>query len=402
MTVLDEARYCRACGNMFSHPVHGPEATGPDAHPFQLPASHTTPVTETAVTRGSNTSHTSHGKGEEVDQEAQDALLLGDVRDGAWLDAQEFPPLRWAVPGLLPEGMSLLVGPPKSGKSWLIGNILLAVAAGGHALGRLAVGPPRRVLYLALEDGDRRMQSRCRIILEDGPIPGLFHYKVTVPPGKVLPVLEAWMRRYPDTAMAVLDTLGRVMPPAMQGESSYQRDYRVGAGLKRITDERPGLSLVVVHHDRKAASEDFVDAVSGTNGLAGSADAVIVLARKRKASDAVLKVTGKDVPEEEYALRLEDGTRWVLDGRTLAEAAANVEKREESQELGETSTAILAFIAQRVEPVRAAEITGKFGKSAAEYLRRLEQSGRLLKPKRGYYQVPPPPDHPELDFDPPE
>ncbi|NVI88234.1 AAA family ATPase [Actinomadura sp. BRA 177] len=339
---------------------------------------------------------------EETDQEAADAALLGDVRDGAWLDAQEFPPLRWAVPGLIPEGMSLLVGPPKSGKSWLIGNVLLAVAAGGHALGRLAVGSPRRVLYLALEDGDRRMQSRCRIILEGSPIPGLFHYKVTVPPGKVLPVLEAWMRRYPDTSMAVLDTLGRVMPPAMQGESSYQRDYRVGAGLKRITDERPGLSLVVVHHDRKAAAEDFVDAVSGTNGLAGSADAVIVLARRRKATDAVLKVTGKDVPEEEYALLLEDGTRWVLDGEDLRQSAANVERREQTQNLGDTSTAILDYIGRSVEPVRAGEITDKFGRNAAEYLRRLEQSGRLVKPKRGLYVVPSPLDDPELDFDLPE
>ncbi len=258
------------------------------------------------------------------------------------------------------------------------------------------------MLYLALEDGDRRMQSRCRIILEGSPIPGLFHYKVTVPPGKVLPVLEAWMRRYPDTSMAVLDTLGRVMPPAMQGESSYQRDYRVGAGLKRITDERPGLSLVVVHHDRKAAAEDFVDAVSGTNGLAGSADAVIVLARRRKATDAVLKVTGKDVPEEEYALLLEDGTRWVLDGEDLRQSAANVERREQTQNLGDTSTAILDYIGRSVEPVRAGEITDKFGRNAAEYLRRLEQSGRLVKPKRGLYVVPSPLDDPELDFDLPE
>ncbi|MBO2439810.1 AAA family ATPase [Actinomadura nitritigenes] len=355
---------------------------------------------EPPVTSHSHTPHGSHTPPEAEDQEAEDAALLAGVRDGAWLDVQDFPPLRWAVPGLIPEGLTLLVGPPKAGKSWLLANLLLSIAYGGRALGRLPVGPARRVLYLALEDGDRRMQSRCRIILDGEPIPGLFHYKTTIPPGRVIAVIEAWMRRHPDTAMVVLDTLGKVMPQALQGESSYQRDYRIGSALKRVADATPGLSLVLIHHDRKAAAEDFVDAVSGTNGLAGSADSIVVLARNRKSEEAVLKVTGRDVPEEEYALRLEDGTRWMLDGDDLRQAAVNVGRREQTQNLGDTSTAILDYIGRQLEPVRAAEITDKFGKSAAEYLRRLEQSGRLHKPKRGLYVVPSAPDDPELDFAP--
>ena len=318
-----------------------------------------------------------------------DAELLADVRDGAWLDAQDFPPLKWAVPGLIPEGLTLLVGPPKAGKSWLLGNILLAIAAGGVALGKLPVGKARRVLYLALEDGDRRMQSRCRIILDGDPIPGLFSYKTTVPPGKVMAVIEAWMRRYPDTAMIVLDTLGKVMPESRQGESAYQRDYRVGAALKRVADDNPGLAVVVVHHDRKAASEDFVDAVSGTNGLAGSADSIVVLARKRKASDALLKVTGRDVPEEEYALRLEDGTKWVLDGGNLSEAAENAEKRSETEQVSEKSEQIIDFIRQRPDrQATAKEVADEFGGDVYKYLTRHTDAGRLTKPKRGVYAVP--------------
>lgn len=78
--------------------------------------------------------------------------LLSGVRDGTWLGAQTFPPLRYSVPGVVPEGLTLLVGPPKAGKSWLALAVLLAVASGGRALGKLRVGAPRRVLYLALED----------------------------------------------------------------------------------------------------------------------------------------------------------------------------------------------------------------------------------------------------------
>src|ERR1700677_2927422 len=116
--------------------------------------------------------------------------------------------------------------------------------------------------------------------------------------------------------MVVIDTLGKVMPPAIPGESAYQRDYRVGSALKRIADDNPGLSVVVLHHDRKAASEDFVDSVSGTHGLAGSADTVVVLARKRQSNEGVLMVTGRDVEENEYALTMQDAA-WRLDGADL-------------------------------------------------------------------------------------
>ena len=96
--------------------------------------------------------------------------VLAEMFNGAWLDTQEFPPLEYAVAGIVPEGFGLLVSPPKAGKSWLVCGIGLACAAGGLALGRIRVDK-RPVLYLALEDGQRRLQSRCRRIMCDQPIP---------------------------------------------------------------------------------------------------------------------------------------------------------------------------------------------------------------------------------------
>ena len=74
----------------------------------------------------------------EVEQEFN---LLDLVRTGDWLDTQDFPPLQWAVFGLIPEGFGLLTGPPKAGKSWCAFGIGLAVAAGGHAFGKVPTGP---------------------------------------------------------------------------------------------------------------------------------------------------------------------------------------------------------------------------------------------------------------------
>ena len=108
---------------------------------------------------------TAAGVDDEVD-------ILAGMRNGAWLDAQVFPPLEYVVPALITEGAGILIGPPKLGKSWLVANFGLACAAGGSALGRIRV-TPRPVLYLALEDGERRLQSRFRTITCGEPIPGI-------------------------------------------------------------------------------------------------------------------------------------------------------------------------------------------------------------------------------------
>ncbi|GAA4664068.1 AAA family ATPase [Amycolatopsis dongchuanensis] len=318
------------------------------------------------------------------------AKLLAGVRNGTWLDQQSFPPLVYAVDGLIPEGFSLLIGPPKAGKSWLLGGLLLAVASGGYALGKIPLSTKRPVFYLALEDGDRRMQARARKILGDSePIPELFHYITKIEPGQVFATIEAFLTIHPDTALVVLDTLGKVMPNAGMGESPYQRDYRIGSRLKQITDGHQGLAIVVVHHDRKASAEDFVDSVNATNGLAGSADTIMVLDRKRQSSDGLLKVTGRDVPEAEYALQMIDG-HWTLDGANLADAAATARRRAETIELGDTSNGIIAFVAQHPEGVAAKEIRDRFGAGADTYLKRLVDSDRLVKVKRGVYAAPDP------------
>jgi AAA domain len=80
-------------------------------------------------------------------EEEADRQLLAGLRTGDWLDCQTFPPITWTVPGLVPQGITLLVGPPKAGKSWLSLNIALAAAAGGRALGALPVDEPQLVVH---------------------------------------------------------------------------------------------------------------------------------------------------------------------------------------------------------------------------------------------------------------
>jgi hypothetical protein len=309
--------------------------------------------------------------------------LLATLRTGAWLDAQVFPPLAYAVPGLIPEGSVLLVGAPKIGKSWLVLAVGLAAASGGKALG-LDV-PKRPVLYLALEDGDRRLQDRCRRLLADDPIPPEFQYITRIEPGRIIDTIGAWLHWQPNPPLVILDTLGKVLPPTQPGEDRYQRDYRVGTTLKRLADQHPGMTLLTNHHDRKAAAEDFVDSVSGTHGLAGAADAVILLTRKRHETSGLLKVTGRDAPESEYAVTLSDGCAWDLDGADLDEAAAGARQARLTGGVSDRSAEIIAFVAANPPHVRAGEVEDKFGPDARRYLKRLADSNRLRRLSRGLY-----------------
>jgi hypothetical protein len=319
------------------------------------------------------------------------ATLLAGLRTGDWLDAQTFPPLTWVVPGLVPEGMSLLIGGPKIGKSWWSLDVALAASSGGRALGSIPTGPPRPVLLLALEDGDRRLQDRARQLLGSGEkIPGRLHYLTRLEPNMLIPTMEAWLGTVSAAdpePLVILDTLGKVMPIASPGESAYQRDYRVAGRLKMVTDSRPGMALLVLHHDRKAASDDFVDGVSGTNGIAGAADTILVIQRDRTETSGMFKVTGRDVTEAEYAVTVTDG-RWRLDGADLRSAAGRAAQVKVTSGLADQSAAIVRFVTSCSNPVRAtdvAEAMDMTAKDAAQYLHRLFKAGKLRRPDRGLY-----------------
>ncbi len=320
--------------------------------------------------------------------------LLGSIRDGQWLDRQKFAPLRYAVPGIVPEGLTVLAGAPKVGKSWIVLDWLLAVASGGVALGGIPVPAGRDVLYLALEDSDRRMQERSRRLLgnewrPDEPIPPRFQYMTVVSPMLLIATIAAWLEVY-QSGLVVVDTLGKVLPPAMNGETPYSRDYRIMSELHAVAASWPGCSLLMSHHDRKAVTADFVEAVSGTNGIAGGADTVLVLTRDRNQPAGLLQVTGRDVHEGAYALTF-DGGIWSLDGGSLAAASESAEKRRAEIGVGDRSRDIIDAVCAHPDGVTAPDIAAKLGidvKTAGAYLGRLAAAGRLARPSRGHYTPP--------------
>ncbi|MEV6680839.1 AAA family ATPase [Streptomyces erythrochromogenes] len=295
------------------------------------------------------------------------------------LMATEFPEPKWAVPGIISEGVNLLAGPPKVGKSWLSLGLALSVAAGGTAMDTIPVeGGP--VLYLALEDTPRRLQTRMGKILGSNRAPSGLTLATSCPP---LPqggneAIAQWLDRNPEARMVVIDVFAKMRGNSAPGASAYDADYAAVGHAKRIADHY-GVAMVLVHHVRKAASDDFLAEVSGTNGLAGAADATLVLKRARGQADGVLHVTGRDVDEAEYALRFyaEAGAWQLLEGPAA------------DHTIGDSRATILRYVRENpgAAPKQIAEGTGLTSDLVRQTCSRMAKDVQLIR-KDGGYVVP--------------
>lgn len=301
-----------------------------------------------------------------------------------WLTGQTFPPTEYVVPGVIPEGLTILVAPPKIGKSWMVLGLGVAAATGGLAFDVIPVDR-RPVLYLALEDGPRRLQSRLQAIgVTAGPKD--LHFMTEVPAG-AMATIEAFLERHAVAKpLVILDTLGKVRG-AYGGNDAYGNDYTQMSQLKLLADRRPGSSLIVVHHTNKGEKSDFLDSVSGTQGLAGAADSILLIRRDRQTEGSTLHVTSRDAKEGEYSMTLIDGV-WKLDGSSLREAAEAVHTKTATEGVGDDMTEIIKLVTKYPEGIKPKDVATLMHWDDSKvrlYLRRATEAGRIANPKRGLY-----------------
>ena len=235
---------------------------------------------------------------------------------------KEFEPMRWTVPNLIPEGLIILAGKPKVGKSWLALHLCHSVAfpKGGYALGKIEVEPGKAVYY-GLEDSERRLQERLKGIACDLPLPeNLFisnHLERLDAGG--LEEIESFLEDNPETRLVVIDTLARVKPKRGRNNDAYETDTEIMGGLQ-ILAMRHSVTVLVVHHMRKNVkdADDVFDGVLGSTGLTGTADATILMQRGRQSREIVMHITGRDVEEQQLSVKfdLTDRVPFNLMGTT--------------------------------------------------------------------------------------
>lgn len=293
----------------------------------------------------------------------------------------EFEPLKWAVDEFLPSGLSILAGGPKVGKFILALHLAVGVAIGGCVLGKIFV-QQGDVLYMALEDNDRRLKERITHsnMFAGDERPSLDRLTlVTKSPRQHeggLDYIRWWLINHPEARLVIIDTLQMFRKQLSGKGSMYSEDYDVVSEIKKLADEFD-VPFLIIHHLKKAKEgEDWLNKISGSQGIAGAADSIFVLERARVDNGGILHRTGRDVEEMNFAMTL-DGFGWVLQGEA------------EKFTMPEWKRQIIDYLKEHgsVTPATLATALNLNINTAQQNLRRLVKDGELTKEGYGTYKL---------------
>jgi len=324
------------------------------------------------------------------------------VVTAAALATTVFDPIKTAVLGYIVEGLTILAGRPKAGKSYLALNIAYAIAIGGSVLG--AKVEQGDVLYLALEDNLRRLQSRLDQMEPFGEKPERLHFATECNrlDNGGLEAIQAWCKSVPKPRCVIVDVFGRVRADKRRDESPYDYDYRTLVPLKALAD-KIGIAVIVIHHTNKRTDhEDPLDAVSSTTGFTGAADTILILARGPEGTTLLGK--GRDIENIETALRFDpvrgiwtalgDATevRRTDERKVILDALLEAEPVRLPVRLPVTSESNpAASLDDYFEPMSVrsiAEATGMKSANISVLLGKMVKAGEVCKVKRGRYHHP--------------
>jgi hypothetical protein len=301
------------------------------------------------------------------------------------LQRMRFPPIKFVVTGYIVEGLTLLAGRPKRGKSWLLLHAAIAVARGGYTLGDVKC-VEGDVFYAALEDNRRRLQSRMQKLLPAfaQEWPERLHFVTEMPRLKDggIDLVRRWIEQAKEPRLVIIDTLQKVRDPKGADQNGYEADYAAVSELKALADEY-GIAIVLVHHQRKMEADDPVDTVSGTTGLTGAVDTVLVL--NNSGQGVTLYGRGRDIEEIEKAVTFDvTSCLWRVEGE-----AREVHRSSER-------SAIVTALCDTPEPMsprEIADVTDLPYVNVRQLLGRMHKAGEVEKPKRGVYRLSKTPRH---------
>lgn len=269
------------------------------------------------------------------------------------LRSTEFEPVKWIIKDLLPEGLCVLAGRPKAGKSWLVQHLCLAVAGGTDAMGHFVTNKGQ-VLSISLEDTPRRFKGRMEVLSGGQSIPDGAYFMNEFPTlPDFIQALEERLRGMENPRLVIVDTLAKIRSRTKNNDA-YERDYQDIGSIQKVAGKYQ-VAIILVHHQRKADVEDDFDSISGTAAITGAADTMWVLKRPdRSKMEGTLVISGRDISDRQYALQWqEDKGTWMYAG-TANEALTN-----------QTQQQILDAMVTIGTPATHAEIAKVINKSRA-------------------------------------
>ncbi len=246
------------------------------------------------------------------------------------LMSMHLPPPRWLVEGVIPEGVTLLAGKPKQGKSRFTRNVAVALASGGRALGAVPVDP-MGVLYLHLEGGLAGVRQDVLTLCGGDPVavPEALAFETDWPRGvDGVEALGRYFEAHEACRLVVIDTLKLFRTDPTGSGSMYDEDYAATVAISKMC-QRWGVNALIVHHASKRTAEgveDVLDLISGSTGLVAGVDNGAVLAKTSQG--VVLAVRPRDLEGVDLAVEWDDAlATWRVMGDAAVHNASERQRR---------------------------------------------------------------------------
>lgn len=293
---------------------------------------------------------------------------------------KDIPDVKWFVEKLIPEGLTLLAGDAKIGKSFFAWNLALAVAEGGIALSEIHIDTPRNVTYIAMEDPEVLLQERLHLMCPEG-VPNNVHILDDVLGTKFdnegLELVGDYLDET-ESEMLIVDTWGHVKPnPQIKSGTSYDNDYAALIPVQRFAHER-NIAVVLVTHTTKGKDVDNpFNNLQGSMGMQAGCDTMLMIERGQNGH--TLRATGRRILETEYAITLDDGI-WKLEG-DADEFNISAERKEMLSLLRDADDDGLAV-------KDLADLTGRTKPAITQQLKSMVSAGQVIQPKvKGKYFI---------------
>jgi RecA-family ATPase len=308
-------------------------------------------------------------------QKQADARQAIGGMTAAELMQKTFPEPRWAVQGILTEGLTILASKPKKGKSLMSMNLGLGITTGTFVLGTIPV-EEGSVIVLALEDTNRRLQKRIKRMGADAPESLYLFTKWPRIDEGGLDLLEEKIKLVPDLRLVIIDTLQKIRPPTRGIVDQYRDDYDTVAKIKGIAD-RQSVCILLIHHLRKMDADDIFDTLSGSLGLTAAADGLLVLESAKGMN--TLHITGRDIETSELAMELDPQT---LNWKILGERAEVMRTRDQQRVYDALKAAT-----ESLELKEIVELSECKRENVRKILKKFMDDGSVQKTERGRYAI---------------
>ena len=214
------------------------------------------------------------------------------------------------IDGVLSDGLAIMAGDSKIGKSWMVLWMCLQISKGEPVWGL----PTRKtdVVYLALEDREWRVQQRMQDLTDTPPENLHFGFSCGQLGAELESQIEDVLKDYPSTGLLFIDTLQMVRDNVSAKVNAYAQDYKDLSSLKKIADNH-SICIFVVHHTRKERDGgNIFNDMTGSTGIMGVADTGMILRKEDRFGDnATLCVTGRDVEEKKLKMQM-CGVKWEI------------------------------------------------------------------------------------------